>query len=176
MIYFILSLFSLVSGRLFGQDCHIVLNSGESYFELAYVVLNEDTLVVSNLEGELLRLPLERMQEISLLGRRNIMKEVRIYATATTLGGVVGYAAGLVFSQWALRFLSRDAEPKGWVSIRDASEEDRVIVRLLANISTALGVFHGFEWAREKVRTMGYYDLSEMTGNEKALLLSEIFE
>jgi len=171
-IYFSISL--LFAGYLFGQNCQIVLITEKRFANLELNTLTGDTLVVSQPNGQSMQIPVEEIKEISLERKSNFNHRVKKLLTGTMIGAVLGSVSGLLFSDFALRWLSNKENPKGWISNRDLSEGDKAIVGVFTGMSTLIGILHGFDWGMEKSKNIKRYDLSQKTIEEKTETIREI--
>lgn len=175
-IYPVLTFSCVMVEALFSQNCRVVLTSGETYSRLTCEGIVGDTLVTRYDNGELQPIPVGQVRRIELERRGDLVYYVRTWLVGSVLGGTIGFAAGALFSELALPWLSNDENPKGWISNDDVSDGDMAIVRVFTGMSTALGILHGCGWARERTGRTDTYDLSDFTRDEKVRLLSDLLE
>lgn len=173
-IYF--SIAVLFAGSLFSQNCQIALTTGESFNNLELNTLVGDTLVVSPPNGQSIQIPVEGIKEISIERKHNFNFQAKKVLTGTLIGVVLGSVSGLLFSDFALQWLSNDDNPKGWISNRHLSSGDEAIVKVFTGMSAIMGILHGYDWAVKEIKNRGYYDLSNKSKTEKKEIIDKMFK
>ena len=170
---FSVSLLFVVS--LCSQNCQIILITGEKYFDLELTTFSGDTLGVKQSEGEFISLHVDDIQEIYIERKINMASYLKKILTGATVGVVIGSVSGLVFSELALKWLSNDENPKGWISNRNLSSGDEAIVNVFTGMSAILGLLHGYDWAEKKLKNIGHYDFSNKSKIEKKDIIDKMF-
>jgi len=164
----------LFLGLTSGQNCQFLLTIENSYSDLELEDFINDSLVVILDNGESKQIPADNIQKIALKGTRNIKITIKKVLVGSLVGGTTGAIAGLLFSDFALKWLSNKENPKGWISNSDLSEGDKAIVNVFFGMSTVIGILHGVDWGRKKSKVIINYDLSHLSKENKRITLTEI--
>lgn len=165
---------SVLPGVLISQQCQVTLLSGESHPELTLYGLHKDSLTALKPDGDSLRIDLNDIRTIDVNTTRSFSQMAVVTLKATVVGGTIGLVAGLVFAEVALRWLSKEENPKGWIGNEDVSGGDMLIVKLCTEMSVTIGLLHGFDWAKDRWNQVESHDLSQMTVEQKAQKISAI--
>lgn len=177
--YFLLACLSL-HFLAFGQNWQITLNSDEVLQSLSLKELRGSYLVVedhnSPAENNTL-LPLTEIKELRHIGLRKVNPPLKKRLIPVAMGTAAGYGAGWVMSNVVLWWLSnedRTAFTFRWTSSDYLTGGDRLIIKVVTEMSVLIGLLHGFNWGVAEVEDVTVYAVAGMTPEEKKTLVDGI--
>ena len=164
----------------FGQSWQITLNSDEILENLSLKGLRGNYLLVvdhnSPAENNTL-LPLTELKELRHVNLRKVSPPIKKRLLPVAIGTVAGVGAGWVMSNVVLWWISnedRTAFTLRWSSSDYLTEGDKLIIKVVMEMSVVIGLLHGFDWGVEEVEDVTVYAIVSMTLEDKVVLLDEI--